>query len=113
MARVGYLVCEEHDFFRSQFHRHVDEIVTEKSHVLHIPSNRREPYATFTDEIASMTPSQTPTFKELADYKIVGKYVPRRDIPQKVDGSAKFALDTRLPDMAYASVLRSPVPGHR
>ena len=30
----------------------VDEIVTEKSHVLHIPSNRREPYATFTDEIA-------------------------------------------------------------
>ena len=58
-----------------------------------------------------MTPSQTPTFKELADYKIVGKYVPRRDIPQKVDGSAKFALDTRLPDMAYASVLRSPVPG--
>ena len=89
----------------------VDEIVTEKSHVLHIPSNRREPYATFTDEIASMTPSQTPTFKELADYKIVGKYVPRRDIPQKVDGSAKFALDTRLPDMAYASVLRSPVPG--
>ena len=86
------------------------EIVTETSHVLHIPSNRREPYATFTDGVSSMTPSQTPTFKDLADYKIVGKYVPRRDIPQKVDGSAKFALDTRLSGMAYASVLRSPVP---
>ncbi|HCL72372.1 MAG TPA: xanthine dehydrogenase family protein molybdopterin-binding subunit, partial [Gammaproteobacteria bacterium] len=31
--------------------------------------------------------------------------------PAKVDGSAQFALDVRLPDMAYASVVRSPVPG--
>ena len=58
-----------------------------------------------------MTPSQTPTFKDPSEYKIVGKYVPRRDIPAKVDGSAQFALDVRLPNMLYASVVRSPVPG--
>ena len=58
-----------------------------------------------------MSPSQTPQFKNPADYKIVGKFVPRRDIPAKVDGSAKFALDVRVPDMAYASVVRLPVPG--
>ena len=89
----------------------VDEVSTGDSHVAHGPSDRREPYAAFAAAVAEMTPSQTPTFKDPADYKIVGTYVPRRDIPAKVDGSAQFALDVRLPDMAYASVVRSPVPG--
>ena len=89
----------------------VDEVRTGDSHVAHGPSDRREPYAAFAAAVAEMTPSQTPTFKDPADYKIVGTYVPRRDIPAKVDGSAQFALDVRLPDMAYASVVRSPVPG--
>ena len=89
----------------------VDEVRTGDSHVAHSPSDRREPYAAFAAAVAEMTPSQTPTFKDPADYKIVGTYVPRRDIPAKVDGSAQFALDVRLPDMAYASVVRSPVPG--
>ena len=89
----------------------VNEVVTENSYVSHGPTNRREPYATFSNEITSMTPSQTPVFKSPSDYKIVGQYFPRRDIPAKVDGSAKFAADTRLPNMTYASVLRSPVPG--
>ena len=89
----------------------VTEVTTENSHVVHAASNRREPYAAFATAVAKMTPSQTPTFKDPAGYKIVGKYVPRRDIPAKVDGSAQFALDVRLPDMAYASVVRSPVPG--
>lgn len=87
------------------------EITTENSHVAHAASNRREPYSAFASAVAEMTPSQTPTFKNPADYKIVGTHRPRRDIPAKVDGSAKFALDVRLPGMLYASVVRSPVPG--
>ena len=58
-----------------------------------------------------MTPSYTPTFKDPADYKIVGTHKPRRDIPAKVDGSLKFAMDVQLPNMLYATVVRSPVPG--
>ncbi|MCY4358013.1 MAG: molybdopterin-dependent oxidoreductase [Gammaproteobacteria bacterium] len=89
----------------------VSEITTENSHVMHATSGRREPYAAFASRLADMTPSQLPTFKDPADYKIVGTHKPRRDIPAKVDGSLKFSLDVRLPDMLYASVMRSPVPG--
>ena len=37
----------------------IDEVVTQNSYVSHGPTNRREPYATFSNEITSMTPSQT------------------------------------------------------
>lgn len=89
----------------------LDEVTTENSYAVHGLTNRREPYARFAGAVAKMKPSQTPSFKDPSSYKIVGKYVPRRDIPAKVDGSAKFALDVRVPEMAYASVMRSPVPG--
>jgi isoquinoline 1-oxidoreductase beta subunit len=89
----------------------LDEVTTESSHVIHAASNRREPYASFAAEVAQMKPSQTPRFKDPADYTIVGTHKPRLDIPAKVDGSLKFSLDVRLPDMVYASVVRSPVPG--
>ena len=87
------------------------DITTDNSHLVHRPSSRREPYASFVNEVAKMTPSQTPEFKNAEDYKIVGKFVPRLDIPSKVDGSAQFALDVRRPGMLYATVIRAPVFG--
>ncbi len=87
------------------------DITTDNSHLVHRPSSRREPYASFVNEVAKMTPSQTPEFKKAEDYKIVGKFVPRLDIPSKVDGSAQFALDIRRPGMLYATVIRAPVFG--
>lgn len=89
----------------------VSEITTENSHLIHAATNRREPYSTFAATIAEMTPSQTPTLKDPSEYRIVGTHKPRRDIPAKVDGSLQFALDVRVPDMAYASIMRSPVSG--
>ncbi len=87
------------------------EVTTENSHLVHAGSNRREPYASFARQVAEMKPSYTPQLKDPSQYKIVGTHKPRLDIPAKVDGSAMFALDVRLPDMLYASVTRSPVPG--
>ena len=88
-----------------------DEVQTENSYLIHSVTNRREPYAAFAEQVAQMTPDYTPVFKDPSEYKIVGTHKPRRDIPAKVDGSAKFALDVQLPGMVYASVVRSPVPG--
>ncbi len=40
---------------------------------------------------------------------LVGQDVPRLDLPSKLDGSANFAGDIRLPDMVYASIRRGPI----
>jgi isoquinoline 1-oxidoreductase beta subunit len=45
--------------------------------------------------------------------RLVGKSVPRLDLPSKVDGSAQFAGDIRLPDMVYASVRQGPIGNSR
>ncbi|WP_309547064.1 molybdopterin cofactor-binding domain-containing protein [Sphingomonas sp. SUN039] len=41
--------------------------------------------------------------------RLVATEVPRLDLPSKVDGSANFAADIRLPDMVYAAIAEGPV----
>ena len=49
--------------------------------------------------------------KKMADYRILGKNTPRLDIPGKIDGSALYSIDVQVPNMVYATVLRTPVEG--
>lgn len=42
---------------------------------------------------------------------LVGKPLPRIDLPPKVDGSARFAADVRLPGMVFAAVRHGPIGG--
>ena len=41
--------------------------------------------------------------------RLSGQSLPRLDAPSKVDGSANFAGDVRLPDMVFASIRQGPV----
>ena len=41
----------------------------------------------------------------------MGRHVERHDIPSKVDGTATFALDVRVDNMLYATVMRAPTFG--
>ncbi|HEU4592875.1 MAG TPA: xanthine dehydrogenase family protein molybdopterin-binding subunit [Steroidobacteraceae bacterium] len=51
------------------------------------------------------------TLKDPAQFRYLGKPQKRLDAPMKVDGSAKFGLDMRLPQMWFAVVERPPVIG--
>lgn len=41
--------------------------------------------------------------------RLLGQSLPRLDVPSKVDGSANFAGDVRLPDMVFAAIRQGPV----
>src|SRR5215470_15704830 len=47
--------------------------------------------------------------KARKDFRLIGKSVPRRDTPSKVNGTAQYAIDVKLPGMVYAATLHSPV----
>jgi isoquinoline 1-oxidoreductase beta subunit len=51
------------------------------------------------------------TLKDAAQFRLIGKSLPRLDTPDKVDGSAEFGLDVKLPGMLYAVIALSPVLG--
>jgi isoquinoline 1-oxidoreductase subunit beta len=51
--------------------------------------------------------------KPRADYTLIGTSQRRLDTPSKVDGSAVFGLDVRLPGMLYAAIAQCPVLGGR
>lgn len=89
----------------------VDEVVARKSHLIHEASGRREPYAAFARAASQMTPPASPKLKTPDEFEIIGRHVERLDIPAKVDGSALFAIDVRLPGMLYATVRRAPTFG--
>ena len=49
--------------------------------------------------------------KDRKDWKLIGQSVPRMDIPAKVDGTARFGIDVRLPGMLFAAVRMCPMLG--
>ena len=88
------------------------ELHTEPSTVAHAASNRSMSYgeiASFAQVPATMPSIDKSALKKLADYRILGKNTPRFDIPAKTNGSAQYAIDVQLPNMVYATVLRTPV----
>ena len=49
--------------------------------------------------------------KKPADFKIIGKSLPRRDLPGKVFGTLEMVNDVRLPGMLHARMVRPTVAG--
>ena len=85
----------------------------ENSTVVHHPSGRRLTYGDLV-ETASKLPAIKAdgiALKPPRDFRFVGKPVPRVDLPGKVDGSAVFGIDVRVPEMFFAVVARCPYFG--
>ncbi|MBL8055816.1 MAG: xanthine dehydrogenase family protein molybdopterin-binding subunit, partial [Anaerolineales bacterium] len=52
-----------------------------------------------------------PPLKPVDQYRVIGRPAPRVDLPGKVDGSARYGFDARLPGMAFGKVLKPPTFG--
>jgi isoquinoline 1-oxidoreductase subunit beta len=88
------------------------ELHTEPSLVIHAATNRSMTYgeiASFAKVPATMPAIDEAVLKKTADYRILGKTKPRADVPAKTTGAAQYSIDIQLPNMVYATVLRSPV----
>src|SRR5689334_5308961 len=89
------------------------DCVAERGVVRHLPTGRSLRYGdivarvpitkTFSEDVLKQL-----TLKKPADYRVVGQWIPRLDIPDKTNGKAKFGMDAFLPGMAYAKVAYPP-----
>jgi len=87
----------------------------ESGAIVHTPSTRRASYGELV-ESASKLPTanldQVP-LKDPKDFRFIGKPIARVDTPSKVDGSAIFGLDVRVPGMLFGVIARCPQFGGR
>ena len=88
-----------------------NSLTTEKGAVLHKASNRRATYGSLVDKAAALPVPKDVKLKDPKTFKLMGTDVPRLDIPEKVNGSAIFGIDVKLPGLLTARVARSPVFG--
>ncbi len=81
-----------------------------KAGVISHPSGRSARYGKLA-RLAAATPPGEVRLKARRDWTVIGRPVPRLDVPAKVDGTARFGLDVRLPGLLYAAVRLCPMLG--
>ena len=87
----------------------VDELSVSNGVISH-PSGVSAHYGELA-KFAAATPPGAVTLKARGDWKLIGKSAPRKDIAAKVDGTARFGVDVRLPGMLYAAIRLCPLLG--
>ena len=84
---------------------------TQAGRVLHAGSGRSLGYGELVAEAAKLSPPSEVPLKDPAQFTLIGRSAPRQDVPAKVDGSAVFGIDVRVPDMVHAALIQAPVFG--
>jgi isoquinoline 1-oxidoreductase beta subunit len=75
------------------------------------PKGLKASYGELAASAALLPVPEKPPIKDPKDFRIVGKRTKRVDTPAKVNGTAEFGIDVKLPGMVYATVQQCPVIG--
>ena len=75
------------------------------------PGGKKATYGQMAEAASKQAVPEKPSIKAPKDFRVVGKRIPRTDVPAKVNGTAEFGIDVRLPGMVYASLEQCPVIG--
>jgi isoquinoline 1-oxidoreductase beta subunit len=92
----------------------IGELQVSNSIVIHNKTNKKisfgelVPFLVMPEALPDFTDEQ---LKNPNDFKLIGTDIARTEIPFKVDGSAQFAIDVRLPNMVYGVLERGKLHG--
>lgn len=84
------------------------QLRTELSYVIDDAGARRASFGELASEAAALSPPSSPALKEPAQFRLIGKSQRRLDSSAKVNGSAVFGSDLRIPNMLTAVIARPP-----
>ena len=75
------------------------------------PAGQKATYGELAEAASKLPVPQDVKLKAHKDSRYVGKPVNRLDSPAKIDGTAEYGIDVKLPGMLYASLAQCPVIG--
>ena len=79
--------------------------------VVHAASKRSATFGSLAEAAAQVPPPKEVKLKDPSQFTVIGKATKRVDSHKKVNGTAGFGVDVRLPGMLHASVEHCPVFG--
>lgn len=85
------------------------ECFAQDGKIVHRISGKSFTYGELADDASKLEIPKNPKLKEAKDFKIIGKYNKRLDVPERVTGKAVYGLDVDVPGMVYASIVHSPM----
>jgi isoquinoline 1-oxidoreductase beta subunit len=105
VVRMAMIAAAAH-----QWNVPIDECFARNSQVVHRHSGRFIAYRELLDHVRNrpLPEINAVRLKNPKDFVLIGKPLPHKDIPAKVNGSACFGLDVRLPGMVFAVVAQCP-----
>jgi isoquinoline 1-oxidoreductase beta subunit len=84
---------------------------TARGTVVHQASRRTLSYGMLASAAATLPIPPHVPLKAAKDFTLIGKPVKRLDTPSKVNGTAQYGIDAKVPGMKFAAVAMSPVSG--
>jgi isoquinoline 1-oxidoreductase subunit beta len=75
------------------------------------PHGKKATYGALAADASLLPVPENVVIKDPKDFTIVGKRTKRLDTPMKVNGTAQFGIDVKLPGMVYAALEQCPVIG--
>ena len=91
----------------------IDEskLTTEPGFVVDPTGKQRVAYGELADAAAALPVPADIKLKDPKDFRIIGTPAKRLDVAGKVNGTAVYSIDVKLPDMRIATIAASPVFG--
>jgi CO/xanthine dehydrogenase Mo-binding subunit len=90
-----------------------DECYAKESKVIHKSTNKFVTYSEILtrksiNRIFSEEELKAIKLKKFGEYRIIGKSLPSLDIPEKINGTAKYGIDAFMPNMVYGKIIPWP-----
>jgi isoquinoline 1-oxidoreductase beta subunit len=85
----------------------------ERGEVVHKTSERRIGYGALAGDAAQLPVPEKVALKRPEEFKLIGTPAKRLDAPSKVNGTAIYGIDVKLPGLKVATLAQSPVFGGR
>ena len=85
-----------------------DECIASKNFVEHVAGGRKASFAELAKRASELENVPPAPLKDRADYQIIGKPFPRKDLLEKVTGRAVFGIDASMPNMLTATIALAP-----
>jgi CO/xanthine dehydrogenase Mo-binding subunit len=82
-----------------------------KGIVTHPPTGKKLSYGELADAAAKVPVPAEVTLKDPKNFTLIGTPAKRLDSPEKVNGTAMYSIDVRLPGLKFATLAASPVIG--